>query len=148
MPEVVRVSTIEKEQSLMNSIEENFKKGRYDEITQAVGMHSVLIDPEHMMVGQARLYRVVLNLLKNRISEKLGKKYAAWYSDFPKIVDRIVADEQDKSDPASRAVLSSHLAAYGPFKSVDEFFTWALDDRRLTLGRLVQFIERTTAAIC
>jgi len=147
MPEVVRVSTIEKEQSLMVSIEENFKKGRYDEITQAIGLHSTLIDPEHMMADQVRLYRSVLKLLKNRIAEKLGKRYADWYTDFPKLVDRIVSDEQDKSDPLFRSALSSHLAAYGPVKSVDEFFSWVLDDRRLTLGQLVQFIERTTA-IC
>ena len=32
---------------------------------------------------------------------------------------------------------------YGPFKSVDDFFFWALDDRRLTLDRIVNMIEKT-----
>ena len=129
MPEVVKVSTVESSQKLTAAIEEYFKKGRYAEITQAIGMHSVLIDPQHTMEDQSRLYRSVLALLKKRIAEKLGK-----------------AGGQVVTDKGSLDILSSHRAAQGPFKSVDHFFLWALDDRRLTLEQIVKYIE-TSAAI-
>ncbi|OGW35789.1 MAG: hypothetical protein A2010_16755 [Nitrospirae bacterium GWD2_57_9] len=146
MPEVVKVSTVESSQKLTAAIEEYFKKGRYAEITQAIGMHSVLIDPQHTMEDQSRLYRSVLALLKKRIAEKLGKDYAGWYTDFPKIMDGMVAGGQVVTDKGSLDILSSHRAAQGPFKSVDDFFLWALDDRRLTLEQIVKYIE-TSAAI-
>jgi hypothetical protein len=43
-------------------------------------------------------------------------------------------------------VIDSRLHGYGPFKSVDDFFFWALDDRRLTLDRIVSMIEKTAVS--
>jgi hypothetical protein len=143
MPEVVKVSNIESSQKLAATIDEYFKKGRYAEITQAIGMHSLLIDSEHTIEDQARLYRSVLNMIKKRIAGNLDKGYAAWYADFPKIMDQLVTGGQIVTDKASAEVISSHCAAYGPFKSVDDFFFWALDDRRLTLDQIVTYIEKT-----
>lgn len=143
MPEVVKVSTVESSQNLMAAIGEYFKKGRYAEITQAIGMHSILIDPQHTMEDQARLYRSVLNMTKNKIAGNLGKKYSSWYAEFPKIMDKFVSGGQVVTDKASSDVLASYRTAYGPFKSVDDFFFWALDDRRLTLDQIVKYIEKT-----
>lgn len=143
MPEVVKVSSVESSQKLMAAIEDYFKKGRYAEITQVIGMHSVLIDPQHMLADQKNLYRSVLNMIKDRISGNLGKKYSAWYSDFPRIMDRIVTAGQIITDKACEEVLASHRAAYGPFKSADDFFFWGLHDRKLSLDQIVKYLERT-----
>jgi len=148
MLEVVKVSTIDKEQSLIASIEGYFKRGHYDEITQAIGMYSTVIDPQHMIADQSRFYRFVLNLLKGEVSKKLGKQYAAWYTDFPRVIDGIVTAGKENGNSAFLPMLASHREAYGPFKSLDDFFLWALDDRKMTLSQLVQFIEQTIAARC
>ena len=40
-------------------------------------------------------------------------------------------------------VIASHHEAYGSFKSVDDFFFWALNNRRLTLEQIIKYIEKT-----
>ena len=143
MPEVVKVSTVESNQKLMAALEDYFKRGRYAEITQVIGMHSILIDPQHSIQDQAKLYRLVLTMIKNRVSGQLGKNYGAWYAEFPKIMDGIVAAKQVITDQLSVEMLASHRAAFGPFKSLDDFFFWALDDRKLALDQIVKYIEKT-----
>ncbi len=143
MPEVVKVSTVETNEKLMDAVEGYFKKGRYAEITQAIGMHSILMEPERMIEDQARLYRSVLNMIKDRLAGALGRQYAAWYADFPKILDGIVTSGQNITDKRSADVLASHRAAFGLFKSVDEFYNWALYDRRLTLDQIVKYLGKT-----
>ncbi len=143
MPMVVRVSSIEQDQNLMEVLKEYFQKGQYAEITQAIGMHSLLIDSEHARNDQARLYRAVLTMLKHRIETKLGKEFGAWYTDFPNLMDKIITEGEGAKNSSTAAVLSSHREAYGPFHSVDDFFFWALDDRKLTLEQIVKYIEKT-----
>ncbi len=143
MPEVVMVSNIEKLDRLKTYIEEQFKKGRYAEITQAIGMHSLLIDPQHTMDDQAHLYRMVLNLIKNKMNRDNTKHYSSWLTSFPAIMAGIAADRQVVADKTATVVLASRYAASGPFTSVDAFFFWALDDRRLSLDQIVKYIERT-----
>jgi hypothetical protein len=142
MPEVVLVSNIEK-MDLKIYLEESFKKSRYSEITEAIGMHSLLIDPQHTMKDQAGLYHGILNMLKERISKSKGKSYGAWYTAFPGLMDKLVVSKQIVTDNASLDVLTDHRNAYGPFKSVDDFFLWAIDERRLTLDEIVKYIEKT-----
>jgi hypothetical protein len=144
MPEVVLVSNIEKMDRLKIYLEESFKNSRYSEITQAIGMHSLLIDPQHTMEDQAGLYHYILNMLKERIGKSKGKSYGAWYSAFPALMDKLVTSKQTVTDNASLEVITDHRDAYGPFKSVEDFFFWALDDRRLTLDEIVKYIEKTT----
>ena len=146
MPEVVRVSTIENNQSLMASIEDYFKRGRYAEITQAIGMHSLLIDPQHTMHDQTHYYRKVLDMTKDKVRAGLGKHYSAWYASFPKLMDEIVS--AGGNDKLATSIIASHRQAYGLFKSVDDFFFWGLDDRRLELDRIVNYIEKTIAMPC
>jgi hypothetical protein len=143
MTEVVLVSDIEKLEKLRPYLEESFKKSQYSEITQAIGMHSLLIDPQHTMKDQAGLYRGILNLLKERIHGSKGKSYGAWYEAFPTLMDTLVTSKQTVTDKASLDVITSHRDAFGPFKSVEDFFFWALDDRKLTLDQIVTYIEKT-----
>jgi hypothetical protein len=148
MPEVVRVSTIENNQGLMASIEDYFKRGHYSEITQAIGMHSLLIDPQHTMHDQTHYYRKVLDLLKDKVRAVLGKHYSAWYASFPKLMEEIISTGGGDNDKLAMSIIASHCEAYGPFKSVDDFFIWALDDRRLELDQIVNYIEKTIAMPC
>ncbi len=143
MPELVMVSSVEKTEKLKTFLEELFNKGRYAEITQAIGMHSIMIDPQHTMADQSDLYHFVLSLIKNRISNAKGKSYSAWYVDFPKQMDQLESSKEVVVDTAAEEVLASHRAAVGLFKSLDEFFFWALEDRRLSLAQIVQYIDRT-----
>ena len=144
MPEVVNVSSVENLDQLTSYIDAHFSQNKYAEITQAIGIHSLLIDSEHTISDQRRLYRQVLNLLKDRIKAKLGKKYAAWYASFPMLANEAV--KLAGTDKTAADAIDSRLHAYGPFKSADDFFFWALDDRRLTLDRIVDMIEKTAAA--
>ncbi len=146
MSELVMVSSVEKMENLKTYLGELFKQQRYSEMTQAIGMHSILIDPQHTMKDQAGLYRHVLNMIKNRISTLKGKSYGSWYAGFPKILDQFVTTNQIVTDKRAADTLSSHRAAYGPFKSVDDFFFWALDDRRLPLDQIVKYIEQSAAS--
>jgi len=143
MPDVVLVSNIEKMEKLKSYLEESFKKSRYSEITQAIGMHSLLIDPQHTMKDQTSLYHHVLNMLKERISGGKGKNYGGWYTGFPALMEKLVTSQQIVTDQASLDIITDHHHAYGPFKSVDDFYFWALDDRRLTLDQIVKYIEKT-----
>lgn len=142
MPELVTVSSIDTMEKLKAKLEEFFNKGQYAEITQAIGMYSILIDPQHTISDQAQLYRMVLNMIKDRIRERKTKSYAAWYAHFPKLMDDIVASGQIVTDTMSSTVISDHYAAYGSFKSLEDFFLWALDDRRLSLDQIVKYIEK------
>ena len=84
-------------------------------------------------------------MINDRISKVKGKNYSAWYVAFPNLLDNIVLGNRIITDNTAADALTSHRAAYGPFKSLDEFFFWALDDRRLPLGQLVKYIEHTLA---
>ena len=143
MPEVVLVSKIEKMDKLKVYLLDSFKKARYSEVTQAIGMHSLLIDPQHTMKDQAGLYHGMLNMLKEKIRNIKGKSYGAWYSSFPKLMDELMTSNQGVINKASLDVLASHHEGYGSFKSVDDFFFWALDERRLNLEQIVKYIEKT-----
>ena len=94
------------------------------------------------MKDQAELYRGILSMIKARISDNKGNSYGAWYKNFPQRMDEMVSSKQI-ADKASIEVLASHREAYGAFKSVDDFFFWALDDRKLSLDQVVQYVERT-----
>lgn len=144
MQEVVYVSSVENLDQLKSYIDAHFAKNKYTEITQAIGIYSILIDSEHTIGDQNRLYRQVLNLLKDRIKAKLGKSYAAWYAAFPMLASD--ASKLASTDKTAADVIGSRLHGYGPFKSVDDFFFWALDDRRLTLDRIVNLIEKTAVS--
>ncbi len=143
MPELVAVSRVEKLESLKTYINEQFEKGRYIEISQAIGMHSILIDPEHMIEDQAGLYRLVLNLLKNKISRQHPKAYSSWLTAFPALLARFADNKIIVTDAAAQSALAARHAAFGRFTSVDEFFFWALDDRRLPLDQIMLYIQRT-----
>jgi hypothetical protein len=143
MQEVVMVSNIEKMDKLKAYLEESFKNGWYSEITQAIGMHSLLVDPQHTMKDQADLYRGILGMIKDRISRRQGNNYGAWYNNFPQLLDTLVSSKQSVLDEVSLDVLASHREAYGSFRSVDDFFFWALDDRKLSLDQIVACIEKT-----
>jgi hypothetical protein len=143
MTVLVQVSSVETIEKLKASIAELFKKAQYEEITQAIGLHSILFDPMHMIRDQAGLYRDVLGLLKDRIGKSKGKSYGAWYAQFPKILDELAVSKQVVTDVRSIDVIASHRDAYGSFKSVDDFFVWALDDRKLPLDQIVRYIEKT-----
>jgi hypothetical protein len=144
MQEVVNVSSVENLDQLTSYIDAHFAKNKYAEITQAIGIYSLLIDSEHTISDQRRFYRQVLNLLKDRIKARLGKSYAAWYASFPALASE--AAKLAGSDKSAADAIDSRLQAFGPFKSVDDFFFWALDDRRLTLDRIVNMIEKTVQA--
>ena len=145
MPQIVTVSSVENIDKIKTKLVDLFKTGKYPEITQSIGIHSILIDAEHTLSDQAGLYRIVLNLLKDRIGKNAGKAYGQWYENFPNLMDKLISSKTIVTDAASLDVLSSHREAYGPFKSVDHFFFWALDDRRLTLAQIVKYIEKTAA---
>ena len=143
MSEVVKVSEVEKLENLRTTIQELFQKRRYEEITNAIGMHSTLIDPLHTMQDQSQLYRYVLNLLKIRISKHNVKNYSAWLAAFPALLAELAAEKQIVTDEASAEVLFSHHSAYGPFRSLDEFFFWSIKDRMLSLEQIVAYVEKT-----
>lgn len=143
MQEVVRVSNVEQTEKLKAYLDESFKKARYTEITQAIGLHSLFIDPQHTMKDQSNLYHGVLQMIKDRISKNKGKSYGAWYASFPALLEKLSSSNQVVTGKAAMDVISSHQAGYGAFKSVDDFFFWALDDRRLPLDQIVKYIEKT-----
>ncbi len=145
MPGLVRVSSVEKAEKVKTYLEELFNQERYSDIGQAIGMRSILFDPQHMMSDQADLYHFVLTMIKDRIRKTKGKSYSAWYAGFPKVLDELVTTNQIVTDKSAAEALASHRAAYGPFKSLDDFFSWALDDRRLPLDQIMRYIEKTAA---
>ena len=143
MPELVTVSSVERLDELKTYINDLFEKGRYSEITQAIGMHSILMDPEHMTADQDHLYHMVLNLIKKRINRENAKQFSAWIIAFPGLLNDIVNEGRIVTDAAAQNVLASRTAAFGPFTSLDEFYFWALEDRRLPLDQIVRYIETT-----
>jgi len=143
MPQLVPVSSVEKLDELKTYINDLFSKKRYAEVTQAIGMHSILIDPEHMIIDQNQLYRLVLNLLKKRIATDQGARYSTWLIAFPSILARLVQENTLVTDDAARSALASRHAAFGHFSSLDEFYFWALDDRRLPLEQIMAYVTKT-----
>ena len=143
MPDLVTVSSVENLENLKTTINTLFEQGKYAEIIQSIGMHSILIEPEHMISDQEHLYHLVLNLIKKKINRENPKQYSSWFVAFPSLIDRIVKDGQIVTDAASLYVLASRTEAFGLFSSVDEFYFWALDDRRLTLDQIVRYLTRT-----
>ena len=143
MSEVVTVSSIDQLDKLKAYLEELFKKGQFEEITEAIGMYSIFIDPQHTISDQSQLYRLVLGMIKNSINKANAKKYSSWFVAFPKLMAALVKSGQVVTDKASADVLASHHNATGGFTSVDEFFFWALDDRRLPLEYIVKYLEKT-----
>jgi hypothetical protein len=143
MPELVTVSNVEKTEKLKDYIEELFKKGRYSDITLAIGLHSIFIESEHMIADQKDLYHFVLHLVKDLIKKSKGSSYSAWYADFPTQMEQLLSSGQVVADKAAEDVLASHRSAVGPFKTVDDFFFWALEDRHLKLEQIVLYIQRT-----
>ena len=143
MPELVTVSSVEKLESLRTTINELFEQGKYSEIIQSIGMHSILMEPEHMIGDQDSMYHLVLNLMKKKIQREDPKRYSSWLIAFPALLNRIVDEGQVIADDAAQSALVSRLTSFGPFTSLDEFYFWALDDRRLPLDQLIRFIDRT-----
>lgn len=143
MPELVTVSSVERLDSLHTYINDLLDKGRYAEITQAIGMHSILMEPEHMIVDQDHLYHLVLNLLKKKTTREDPKTYSSWLIAFPALLARLVGDGRIVTDEAAQSVLASRHAAFGPFTSLDEFWFWALDDRRLPLEQIIRYVRAT-----
>jgi hypothetical protein len=143
MAELVKVSDVGTTEELQKHIAEYFAKGQYDEITKAIGMHSILVSPEHMLTDQRRLYQQILQLVKNRISGADSKLYSSWLVAFPKLMGKLISHKEIVTDEAALTVLASRHAAFGAFESVDEFFFWALDDRRLPLEQIIRYIEKT-----
>jgi hypothetical protein len=145
MSNAVLVSHVENIDSLKTYLKELCRDGRYSEAGLAIGMRSVLMEPQRMLRVQAELYRYVLNLLKDRLGRMKRKSYAAWYADFPGRMDRLVSSNRIVTDQAAAELIASHRSAFGPFNSPDDFFFWALDDRRLTLDEIVRYIEKTAS---
>ncbi len=143
MPELVRVSSVEKPDGLLSTINDQFGRGKYAEIIQAIGMYSLLADPEHTIEDQERLYGHVLDLLKEKIRDQDPRTYSAWLTSFPRHLDRIVEQGEIVTDSSAQTVLASHRAAYGMFPSLDAFYFWALDDRRLPLDQIIRYVLRT-----
>lgn len=143
MTELVTVSSVEEHEKLQTSIEDLFKKERYEDISRAIGIHSILIDPQHTISEQDRLYRYVLDLIKKKISALDPKNYSSWLASFPKLLSELIASGKVVSDQRASDVLASRHSAFGPFKSLDDFYFWALDDRRLTLTDIMKYIQAT-----
>ncbi len=143
MPETVTVSSVDRREKLKTRIEELFRKKQYEEISHAIGMYSVLIDPNRMIQDQKELYGTVLSMIKDRASKTMAKNYASWLAAFPKLMAELASTKKIVTDKASAGVIATYHNAYGPFESLDEFFTWALNDRRLALGQIAKYIEKT-----
>jgi len=107
MQEVVQVSNVEKTEKLKMYLEESFKNARYPEITQAIGLHSIFIDPQHTMKDQSNLYHGILQMIKDRISKSKGKSYGAWYANFPTLMGKLASTNQGVTDKGLWR--SSHL---------------------------------------
>lgn len=143
MPQLVTVSSIENSDKLMNYVNDLFERRRYAEITHAIGMHSILIDPEHMIGDQDSSYHLVLNLLKKRLVKEQGASYSAWLTEFPVILAGMVEKRLLVTDEAAQSALASRHSAFGPFSSLDEFYFWALEDRRLPIDQIIAYIDKS-----
>lgn len=143
MPELVTVSSIEHHNDLMSYIQGLFEKGLYDEVMHAIGIHSILLKPQQTMIEQNRLYSFVLELIKKKIASRGQNAYSSWLASFPKIMASIAESREVVADEAAADALASRHMAFGHFKSLDEFYFWALDDRRLNLSQIMKYIEKT-----
>ena len=143
MTDILMVSNVENMEKLRSTVEELFKQGRYDEVSRAIGMFSLFTDPGHTLIDQSQLYHHVLDLIKNKVSTENRNNYSSWLSAFPALMAKIAEDRTAVIDKTSANALASHHSSHGPFRSVDEFFVWGLDDRRLTLDNIVKYIEKT-----
>ncbi len=143
MAEVLMVSNAENIEKLRSTVEELFRQGRYEEVSRAIGMYSLFTEPGHTRIDQSQLYHHVLDLIKNKISKENRNDYSTWLSAFPKLMAELAAGHTVVIDRAAADALASHHSAYGPFRSIDEFFVWALEDRRLTLDNIVKYVEKT-----
>ncbi|HWR72443.1 MAG TPA: hypothetical protein VN604_04700 [Nitrospirota bacterium] len=143
MPETVFASQAASLDAVKTNIADCFRKGKYEEISRLIGMHSIMTDPQHTIQDQSQLYRFLLDLIKDRIRTNRGKDFSAWLTSFPKLLAELVASKQVVTDEPSLMVIESHHDGFGPFRSLDEFYFWALDDRRLTVGQIVKYVERT-----
>jgi len=143
MPEVLMVSNVENIEKLRLTVEELFKQGRYEEVSRAIGMYSIFTDPGHTRLDQSQHYHHVLDLIKNKISKENRNKYSSWLSAFPTLMAELAAGRTVVTDRAAADALASHHSAHGPFRSVDEFFVWGLEDRRLTLDNIVEYVEKS-----
>lgn len=143
MQQLVTVSGIERMEDLKNSINRLFEQEQYEAITQSIGMHSILVEPENMLTDQDGLYHFVLNLLKKQLTRSIGASYSSWLKAFPSLLVRIDRDGALVTDASARSTLASRHAAFGAFTSLDEFYFWALDDRRLPLGQIVAYVRKT-----
>jgi len=143
MPDLVTVSSVENLEDMKTTINTLFEQGKFAEIIQSIGMHSILMEPEHMISDQDHLYHLVLNLIKKKINKEDPKRYSSWITAFPALLNRIVEEKLIVTDAASLYGLASRTESFGPFSSLDEFYFWALDDRRLTLDQIVTYIQKT-----
>ncbi len=143
MPETVFASQAASTDVVKTNIADCFRKGKYEEISRLVGMHSILTDPQHTITDQKLLFRFVLDMIKDRIRENMGKDFSAWLSSFPKLLAELVASKQVVTDEPSLVVIASYHDGFGQFRSLDDFYFWALEDRRLTVGQIVKYVERT-----
>ncbi len=143
MQDVVVLSNTENMEKLKVYIEELLKKGEYDEITQAIGSYSLFTDPQHTRTDQSQLFHYVLELLKGRISKEHSTTYSSWLAAFPQLLAKLAENHTVVTDRAAADALASHHSAYGPFRSLDDFFVWALEDRRLPLDNIVKYAEKT-----
>ena len=53
---------------------------------------------------------------------------------FPDVMDGIVTTKQVIADQLSVEMIASHRAAIRALQIPDDFFFWALDDRKLSFG--------------
>ncbi len=141
MPESVYESQVASLEGVKAVITDLFQMGKYEDIPRAIGLYSVTADPQHTISAEAQLERFVLDLIKNRIRKGREKSYGLWLESFPKLLAKVVSKKQ-LSDAQSLEVIASYEAGRG-FRSLDEFFFWAMDDRLLPLGQIVECIERT-----
>lgn len=147
MKETVKVEKLENIDQLKSYIEELFRKGLYDEINQAIGMHSLFIKPEYTRKDRHALLSYLLGLIKGKINKEHASGYYAWLSAFPKLLADIIANKSAIAGKASGHVLASRQSGYGPFMSLDDFFFWAMEDNRISLGDAVYYIEKTAELI-
>lgn len=143
MTGLITVSSVEEHEMLQSNIDDLFKRERYEDISRAIGIYSILIDPQHTISEQERLYRYVLDLIKKKINTQDPKNYSSWLASFPKLLSEIVASGKAVSDQRASDAVASRHAAFGPFRSLDDFYFWALDDRRLALTDIMKYIQAT-----
>lgn len=143
MQDSLYVSHIDSNEKLKAKIFDLLQNGMYEEITRSIGMHSLIFDPQHTIGDRDRLFRMVLSMIKEKIGKSKGKAYSSWLTAFPKLLSELIETKQEVANKSAIDIIASRISAFGPFRSVDDFYFWALDDRRLTLGQIVKYLEKT-----